>query len=360
MLFGQKKINEQIKIARFLILIAVLVACNKETKTYRSFITPESGAGVAANKDLAVKILFGADGKVDSVVYQIDAKTVLSQKDTAAVQLKTTGLKLGNHIITAKIYGEGKTDELTTNINILAAKAPQEYGYKIIRKLPHDTASYVEGLEFHDGYFYESAGEYGHSSLRRVEVSTGKVVQQTVLDKKFFGEGITLVGDKIIQLTYQEKTGFVYDKNTFKQLKSFPYTTGREGWGLAFDGEKILNTDGSNTIFFLDKNDYHKIGSIDVFDHLGPIDSLNELEVIDGKIYANVYTKNEILIIDPKTGAVEGRINLEGLLPANYFTDENAKANNVLNGIAYDKATKRLFVAGKKWPTIFQIELVKK
>jgi glutamine cyclotransferase len=215
-------------------------------------------------------------------------------------------------------------------------------------------------LEYHDGFFYESAGDYGHSSLRKVNPSTGKILQQTNLDKQYFGEGITVIGDKIIQLTYREKTGFVYDKNTFKKLSEFPYTTGREGWGLAFDGQKVLNTDGSNTIFFLDKNNYSRIGSIDVFDNKSQIDNLNELEVIDGKIYANVYTTNYILIINPETGAVEGKADLSGLLPNGYFKTEDAIANNVLNGIAYDKTGKRLFVTGKKWPHIFEIKLVKK
>lgn len=180
------------------------------------------------------------------------------------------------------------------------------------------------------------------------------------MDKQYFGEGITVVGDKIIQLTYREKVGFVYDKNTLKKLSEFAYTTGREGWGLAFDGEKILNTDGSNTIFFLNKDNYQKIGSIDVFDDKGAIQNLNELEYIDGKIYANVYTTNNMLIINPQTGVVESSIDLSGLLPADYFKTEDARANNVLNGIAYDKVGKRLFVAGKKWPHIFQIELIKK
>jgi glutamine cyclotransferase len=263
-------------------------------------------------------------------------------------------------LVTAKIFGAGKSEDLTSNINVLAAQAPTEYTYKVIKTLPHDTSSYVEGLEYHDGFFYESAGDYGHSSLRKVDPSTGKILQKADLDKQYFGEGITVIGNKIIQLTYREKVGFVYDKATFKKLSEFSYTTGREGWGLAFDGEKVLNTDGSNTIFFLNKDTYQKIGSIDVFDNKGPIQNLNELEIIDGKIYANVYTTNEILVINPETGAVESKIDLSGLLPAGYFKTQDAKDNNVLNGIAYDKAGKRLFVAGKKWPHIFQIELVKK
>jgi len=343
------------------VALAFVSACkDSTTTTYRSFLSPMIGLNVPAGKEFDVKVQFGNEQKVDSVVYLIDTVKVFSKTDTSAIKLKTEGLKLGNHLLTAKIFGEGKSEDLTSNINILAAQAPAEYTYKVIKTLPHDTASYVEGLEYHDGFFYESAGDYGHSSLRKVDPASGKILQKADLDKQYFGEGITVIGNKIIQLTYREKVGFVYDKATFKKLSEFSYTTGREGWGLAFDGQKVLNTDGSNTIFFLNKDTYQKIGSIDVFDDKGAIQNLNELEVIDGKIYSNVYTTNNILIINPETGAVEGKIDLSGLLPADYFKTEDAKANNVLNGIAYDKATKRLFVAGKKWPHIFQIELVKK
>jgi glutamine cyclotransferase len=343
------------------IALAFVSSCKDDAATsYRSFLSPMTGLNVPSGNEFDIKVQFGAEQKVDSVVYLIDTVKVISKTDTSAIKLKTAGLKLGNHLLTAKIFGAGKSEDLTSNINVLAAQAPTEYTYKVIKTLPHDTSSYVEGLEYHDGFFYESAGDYGHSSLRKVDPSTGKILQKADLDKQYFGEGITVIGNKIIQLTYREKVGFVYDKVTFKKLSEFAYTTGREGWGLAFDGQKVLNTDGSNTIFFLNKDTYQKIGSIDVFDNKGAIQNLNELEIIDGKIYANVYTTNEILIINPETGAVESKIDLSGLLPADYFKTEDQKANNVLNGIAYDKATKRLFVAGKKWPHIFQIELVKK
>ncbi|QPH41616.1 glutaminyl-peptide cyclotransferase [Pedobacter endophyticus] len=360
MLFGPT-INRINKLVLFGIILGLVISCKDETpKTYRSFVSPMIGLNIPSGNEFEVKVLFGNESKVDSVVYLIDSAVALSKTDTSALKLKTAGLKLGSHLLTARIYEGGKTDELTSNINILAAQPPVEYTYKVIKTLPHDTSSYVEGLEYHDGFFYESAGDYGHSSLRKVDPATGKVLQKADLDKQYFGEGMTVIGDKIIQLTYREKVGFVYDKATFKKIAEFPYNTGREGWGLTFDGKQILNTDGSNTIFFLDKDNYSKVGSIDVYDNTGAIQNLNELEVIDGKIYANVYTTNNILIINPETGAVEGRINLIGLLPENYFKNDDERANNVLNGIAYDKAAKRLFVTGKKWPHIFQIQLVKK
>ncbi|MET4083096.1 glutamine cyclotransferase [Pedobacter sp. UYP30] len=358
MLFGLK-IRKPIIFA--VLVVTITYACkDKTTTTYRSFINPEMGSSIAIGKPLDVKILFGNDKKVDSVVYLLDHVHYLAKNDTTATSVKTDGLKLGNHLLTAKIYARGNSDDLTSNFILLSNIVPQEYGYEIIKTLPHDTSSYTEGLEYHDGYFYESAGETGHSSLRRVDVNTGKVVQIAKLDSIYFGEGITLIGNKILQLTYRSKVAFVYDKATFKKLQTIPYTVGKEGWGLYFDGAKILATEGSNNIFFLDKNTYQKTGGIEVYDNNGPIDNLNELEIVNGKIYVNVYTKNYFLIVDEKTGAVEGKVDLSGLLPDGYFKTDYAIGNNVLNGIAYDKAGKRLFVTGKKWPYVFQIKLVKK
>ncbi|MBC7418938.1 MAG: glutaminyl-peptide cyclotransferase [Pedobacter sp.] len=357
MLFGLK-IKKSIV---FAVLIMMMYACkDKNTITYRGFISPEMGSSIALGNPLDVKIVFGNDKKVDSVVYLLDHAHYLSKKDTSAVSIKTNALKLGNHLVTAKIFSEGKSEDLTSNFILLSNIVPQEYGYEIIKKFPHDTSSYTEGFEYHDGFFYESAGDYGHSSLRRVDVNSGKVLQKATLDSIYFGEGITMIDNKILQLTYKEKVAFVYDKSTFKKLETIPYTVAEQGWGLYFDGSKILTTDGTNNIYFLDKNNYQKIGGLEVYNNKGPMDNLNELEIVDGKIYVNVYTKNYFLIVDEKTGAVEGKVDLSGLLPDGYFKTDYAIGNNVLNGIAYDKVGKRLFVTGKKWPYVFQIKLVKK
>ena len=318
------------------------------------FVNPETGTVVKSGDPVNLKLKY-AEGDVDSVQYLIDTTKVGVKKDTAQFNLSTTGLPLGSRLITAKIYRNGVAEEVTSNVVLTSAIKPAEYGYKIIKTYPHSTSSYVEGLEFHDGYFYESAGDYGHSSLRKVSID-GKVVQQQNLNKQYFGEGITVIGDKIIQLTYKEKVGFEYDKATFKLLKTFPYNHTAEGWGLTFDGETIYNTDGSNIIYKLDKNTYLPKGSIEVYDDKGPVTQLNELEWINGKLYANIYTSELIAIINPQTGAVEAYINMMGL-PHGEVDDPQ---QDVLNGIAYDKVGKRLFVTGKKWDKMFQIEVVKK
>lgn len=355
------KINKLKTLFFIAITVSIASSCSDSStkSTYRSFISPLIGLNVKAGNDFDVKVLFGNEKKIDSVIYLIDTVKAMSKTDTAAVKLKTTGLKLGNHLLTAKIYSGSQSEDLTSNINLLAAKSPDLYIYKVITKFPHDTSAYVEGLEYHDGFFYEGTGEKGNSDLRKVNIQTGKVIQRARLDTALFGEGITIIGNKIFQLTWTDKKAFVYDKDTFKQLAELTYN--REGWGLVFDGQKILASDGSNTIYFLDKDNYQKIGSIDVYDDKGEIRQLNELEYIDGKIYANVYQTNTIVIINPESGAVEGEIDLAGLFPvADYYKTDDARGNNVLNGIAYDKVGKRLFVAGKKWPYIFQIQISKK
>ncbi len=317
------------------------------------FLSPETGDVVKSGEQLSLKLNY-SDGLVDSVQYYIDTTKIAVKLDTSIYNLATNNFPLGSRLVTAKIYRNGVVEEATTNIVLVSATKPANYSYKILNTYPHSTTSYVEGLEFHDGVFYESAGDYGNSSLRKVSLA-GKVLQQKDIDKQYFAEGITVIGDKIIQLTYKEKVGFEYDKTTFKLLKTFPYNHATEGWGLTFDGETIYNTDGSNTIYKLDKDSYLPKGRIEVYDDKGPVTQLNELEWIDGKLYANIYTSELIAIINPQTGAVEAYINMMGL-PHGELEDPQ---QDVLNGIAYDKAGKRLFVTGKKWDKMFQIEVVK-
>lgn len=323
-------------------------------------ISPEAGGNIPAGKEVPLQVTAPAGYKADSVVYQMDNIRLGVQKGLSAFTLKTDTLPLGIKQITATVY-QGKTaTPVTTNIVLLAAKAPEELTYQVEKVFPHDTSCYTEGLEYHNGAFYESAGDYGHSSLRKVEPATGKVLQSVKLANNYFGEGITMIGNKIIQLTYREHTGFVYDAKTFKVLSNFSYTVGREGWGLCFDGKRILNTDGSNRIYFLDKDKYTLTGAIDVYDDKGQIENLNELEYIDGKIYANVYQTDTILSINPKTGAVIQRINLKDIYPIAQRPANTDIGNDVLNGIAYDAATNRIFITGKKWGKLFQVKFVKK
>lgn len=356
--FGRNRLQRINRILSVLLVSSVLWACKDENSTNGvSFITPEIGSTAHANQELIVKLDFKND-KIDSVVYMIDSTVIETRKDTSTVRINTSKLKLGNRLLTAKVYGEGKMEEATSNFVLFSSTEPEKFTYEVVQTFPHDTSSYTQGLEFHDGIFYESDGgkaDLGGSSLRKVEPATGKVLQKVDLSGDVFAEGLTVIGDKVIQLTWQNKFGYIYDKATFKQLGQFPYQTSQEGWGLAFDGKKIYKSDGSNMLWILNSENYNEEGYIEVYDKNGPVDSLNELEFIDGKLYANIYEKDIIVIIDPETGTITGEIDLTGIYPSDRF-----QYGEVLNGIAYDPAGNRLFVTGKKWNKLFQIKPVKK
>lgn len=338
------------KLVALLLLPSILTGCT-DTKKESSFVLPESGTRVAAGTAFSAKIAFG--DTPDSIVYRIDSARVFSKADTAAVQLSSAGLTMGSHLLTAAIYRSGKAEEITSNIVVVPDKAPERWSYDVVNTFPHDTASFTEGLEFHDGILYESDGMENESSLRTADLRTGKVLKKTDLAPRFFGEGMTIVGDKIIQLTYRTRESFIYDKKTLQKTGEFTRNAGAEGWGLFFDGQKLLMTDGSNTIFLLDPKTYQQTGAIEVYDQNGPVKNLNELEVINGKIYANIYLTDSIAVIDPASGAVEALIDLGKLYPQKDSTEFE------LNGIAWDKADRRLFVTGKKWKKLFEIRVKK-
>jgi glutamine cyclotransferase len=296
---------------------------------------------------------------VDSIVYSLDSVRIGSVKDSSYIHFNTDTMTLGTKLVTAKVYQAGKSRDVSTNIYLISGKEPEKLAYRVIKKFPHDTSAYTEGLLYQDGYLYESTGIAGHSDIRKVELETGKVIQSQKLAAKYFGEGSAIIGDKIVMFTWKDKVGFVFDKKTFKQLSQFNNNVGIEGWGVTYDGNKIYLDDSTNRIWFLDKNDYHQTGFIDVFDNHSPVEKINELEYIDGKIYANIYTYDTIITIDPKTGAVLQSVNLGNLWPMAERPKGFDNEQNVLNGIAWDAKGKRLFVTGKKWPWVYQVEFMK-
>lgn len=232
------------------------------------------------------------------------------------------------------------------------APTPPVYGYRVTRVYPHDSQAFTQGLVLDDGYLYEGTGLWGRSSLRRVELLTGTVLHMHELEPQFFGEGITILGDRIIQLTWRSQVGFVYNKQDFSLLRRFTYPT--EGWGITHDGTNLIMSDGTSTLYVLDPQTFREIGRILVSDTHGPVRSLNELEYVRGEIYANVWQTDRIARIDPHTGRVTAWIDLSGLLSA----ADRLQRVDVLNGIAYDARQDRLFVTGKLWPKLFEIELV--
>jgi glutamine cyclotransferase len=253
---------------------------------------------------------------------------------------------------------------LATGVVLLAAAgflawqrlrgSPWTQGFRVVRAYPHDPEAYTQGLVFDGGLLHESTGQRGHSSVRTVELETGRVVRESKLPSRYFGEGLALVGERLVQLTWQEGLAPIYERATLKAVDQFEYDG--EGWGLAFDGKHLVMSDGSDVLVFRDPATFKEVRRVRVRAKGQPIEMLNELEIVDGEVWANVWKQDYLVRIDPKTGEVLGFVDLAGLFDHGSIPDEDA----VLNGIAYDPGAKRLFVTGKLWPKLFEIEVVAK
>jgi len=231
------------------------------------------------------------------------------------------------------------------------AAEPVFYSFNVVATYPHDESAFTQGLVYHDGLLYEGTGLYGRSSLRITELSTGDIIEQVDIQSDLFGEGITVMGDRVFQITWQENTGFVYSLD-LAYLETFTYDG--EGWGLTHDGEHLVLSNGSSTLSFLDPGTFQVVRTVDVTYDDEPVSNLNELEYVDGVIYANIWQTDRIVMIDPEDGAVVGWIDLEGL--EEYL--DSTEGINVLNGIAYNEESGRLLVTGKLWTNVFEIELI--
>ena len=260
----------------------------------------------------------------------------------------------GTNSIRAPQLDAGKRDAPPTakSDDSPVAKLPAQLKLSLVAIHPHDSRAFTQGLEFYKGQLYESTGHYGRSSLRRVEIATGKVLQNHPLARQYFGEGITLFGDKILQLTWQEKTCFVYDRETFRQEKTFAYQG--EGWGLTNDGTHLIMSDGSSRIRFLDPDTFQPVRVIEVRDGNKRVTQLNELEYIHGEIWANMLGSKYIVRINPADGRVINWINCTNFVPKEIAPNDQ---ENVLNGIAFDSETNRIFITGKHWPVLYELQL---
>ena len=232
------------------------------------------------------------------------------------------------------------------------AAAPVVYGYRVVASFPHGREAFTQGLTFHQGRLFESVGGYGHSALREVDLSTGRVVRERPLPEHLFGEGIAVAGERLLQLTWRAGVGFIHAPDDFTPLGEFRYRG--EGWGLAFQGDRLAMSDGTAFLRWLHPETLAETARVQVRDGSTPVAGLNELEFVHGQLFANVWPSNRIVIIDPATGRVDGWLDLAGILPVVFRRPDT----NVLNGIAHDAATDRLFVTGKRWPRLFEIELV--
>lgn len=251
-------------------------------------------------------------------------------------------------VLTGVIFINGCSNlEPSANSNVIPV-----YTYKVVNTYPHDRNAFTEGLAFEDDLLYEGTGLHGYSNLRSVKLETGEILQICELSPRFFGEGVTIYENKIIQLTWQSHIGFVYDKYSFKLLQEFNYPD--EGWGITHDGNHLIMSDGTQTLHFLDPETFEEISQIEVYENDIPVTRINELEYIQGEIYANIWQTERIARIDPLTGQVIGWIDLEGILSP----EDHSETVDVLNGIAYDAKNNRLFVTGKFWPKLFEIDLI--
>ena len=247
----------------------------------------------------------------------------------------------------AFLFGHGGDDQRV----IFSEEGQIRYDYEIVNTYPHDPSAFTQGLIYRDGYLFESTGLYGGSSLRKVRLKTGEVVQRKAIRSDYFGEGLTDWEDQLVQLTWKSNIGFVYDAQTFELKKTFRYSG--EGWGLTHDNERLIMSDGTSSLRFLDPETMRETGRQEVTDNGSPVSMLNELEMVRGQILANVWNTHEIVIISPQSGRVNGRISLVGLLEKHKMSKEVG----VMNGIAYDPEKDRLFVTGKRWPKLFEIRL---
>lgn len=339
------------KIVGFCILILLTIVSCKTQKHKFEFLNPTDGRFITKGEAINIQLVFPSEN-IDSVVYSLDGVVIERKTDTSSFVLHTVDVKYGSRSLTAKMYGDNKEKIAYSNIMIVPP-APQQVRYEVINTYPHAADAFTQGLEYHNGYLYESTGIRGESTLRKVNLETGVVEKKIDLNPDYFGEGLTIQGNKIVQLTWMSNTGLVYDKETFELIKTFNYQNSKEGWGVCYDGEKLIKSDGTDKLYFLDPETYQEMSSISVFDDNGVVDDLNELEYINGKVWANLYTKDIIVIIDPQTGVVEGKLNFVG-----QYTENREPQDNEMNGIAYDKKGNRIFLTGKKWSKLFEIKLI--
>jgi glutamine cyclotransferase len=295
------------------------------------------------------------DGEIHTIKLYFNNQLVKESKelDFTVENIELNKLGSGNFMAEA-VKKDGIKNLRSLVINTISDVVPEKFTYQIMNTFPHSKKHYTQGLEFYNDFLYEGTGEYGTSGIFKTQLETGKVVQSKMLDAKYFGEGITILNDKIYQLTYKTQKGFVYRLSDFELIDTFIFKSS-EGWGLTNDGTNLIMSDGTHVLTWLNPNDYTVVKTLQVANNKGIINNLNELEYVKGTIYANVYTTDLIVQIDAETGKILSEINMAGIL--NMYKNPGDTID-FLNGIAYHKKSKRLFVTGKYWPRIFEIKPV--
>lgn len=343
------------KFLRWGTAILLLVACGggkMETSQLFEIKLEGNKTKFQQNESIGITLENKKDKAIRSIRYTIDGKELAVTNNTITLDIP----KLGNKVLKATITYGDTTGEITKNIKVLAAQSPDLYTYEIINTYPHDTKAFTQGLEFHEDVLYEGTGKPGKSSLRKTDYKTGDIIAQVDLEKTIFGEGITILNDKIFQLSWQNGIGFIYNLNDLKKLDNFNYGQSKEGWGLTNNGEKLIKSDGTEKIWFLDPDTLIEEGYIQTVTNTSIFNKANELEYVDGEIYANVWQKESMMIIDARSGAITGVVNFGGLKDQL----KNKDTADVLNGVAFHPTKKTFFVTGKYWDTLFEVRIFKK
>lgn len=336
------------------IILATFIGCKdlkEQLKSSYSIAEANSQKRNVLGDVLTFELKQVKEQPVDSVLWFLNREPISVQNNSFTFTSKD--YRLGQHTLEVELFYNGESVVLDKSFTIFNNKKPKYYKYNIVRTLDHDPKAYTQGLEFYGDTLYESGGQFGLSFIRKYNPESGEVYKNKDLPNEIFAEGLTRIGDKILQLTWQNGFGYVYDLE-LNQLETFRFNNSKEGWGLAYSGEHLFKTDGTDKIWILDANNYAEQNYIEAVTDEIRLKSLNELEFIDGKLYANTYQKESIVIINPKNGAVEGLISLKGL------KDKLGNKSNadVLNGIAYKASTHEIFVTGKNWDKLFVIEII--
>jgi glutamine cyclotransferase len=314
------------KLLTFIGLSVLISACGTTPKSNFSIQTNSDTNIISNSETLSIELLNPNNRDFDSIQLTLDTKKI-----TASVYLST--IPLGEKLIKAKVFYDDTFEVAVKKVIIVNAKAPKIYTYEIVNTYPHDITSYTQGLEFYKGELYESTGQYGESKLRKLDYKNGTVLKN---------------------VTWREGRGLVYDVNRLEQIETFNYGQSKEGWGLCNDGQKFYKSDGSEFLWFLNPNTLAEEGSLQAYTNKGKLTNLNELEWVNGKIYANRYQKNGVAIINPKNGAIEAVIDFKALKTK----VTKHQGLDVLNGMAYNPQTNTLFVTGKRWDKLFEVRII--
>ena len=317
--------------------------------------SPDENAGYKLKDQVKVTVVPADQQKsIDSVKVYFDGKIISVLKSApweCSVGSSFTSLT-GRKSVKAVAYSKEESQAVTRFVIIYSDAEPGRNSYKVINTFPHDNQAFTQGLIYNNGLLYEGTGQETGSSLREVELETGKVLRQHNLESSLFGEGITLYNDRIYQVTWTSKVGFVYNKSDFRVINKFYYQT--QGWGLTTIDDMIVMSDGSNVLYFFKPEMFEAVSRLEVYDNEKKVDQLNELEYIEGEIWANIWQTDLIARIDPLTGKVNSYIDMSPLFPVSKRNEVDA---DVLNGIAYDASGRRIFVTGKRWPRLYEIKV---